>query len=542
MSRVSKMIPKKEDKSKVVNHMGGVSFTLNPIDSLKMVASSSMLMEPTYYEKTCKNHKSLKVDSLVAADALFKPTNCDAGQFFIDTIQNALDYDFKRTIETALELRKEYLVRVVPQLIMVLAAKHPSRAKFDEENPGVFRKTNVEVMQRADEPATQLACWLWLNDWKKNKIPSVLKRSWADRIEKMTAYEAAKYKNAETGLINLVRICHAKGDVVSDLMTDGKIELKEDEKTWENLRSAGKTFKEIFETIKMPHMALLRNMRNILDENENDSGFISKAASTLVKGVKNGKQFPFRYYTAHSILADRNPIIGDTLEECIDVATEQLPKLKGKTICLSDNSGSAWGQFTSEFGSMTVAKIDNLSSIIAASRSDEGYVGKFGDRLKITAVSKRNGLLAQAEKISSSGSGDVGGSTENGIWLFFKDAIKNKTWYDNIFIFSDQQAGHGGLYGIGEDYIIDGDSFKNARGGYKYVDVLKLLKKYRSTVNPKVNFFTVQTAGYDNAVIPEFIYRGAVLCGWTGKEVNFAAKLIEQWDAIEENKDTAQKQ
>jgi hypothetical protein len=198
-------------------------------------------------------------------------------------------------------------------------------------------------------------------------------------------------------------------------------------------------------------------------------------------------------------------------------------------------------EFTSEYGSNQIAVIDNLNSVIAASRSDDGYVGKFGDKLIVTPLSKRNGLLMQAEAISKKEDDDVGGATENGIWMFFADAIKNNKWYDNIFIFSDQQAGHGGLYGEGRDYVINGESFathSHNGSSTRYIDVLKLLERYRSKVNPKVNFFTVQTAGYDNALIPEFIYRGAVLTGWTGKEVNFAAKLIEQWDEIEKIKNT----
>ena len=52
-------------------------------------------------------------------------------------------------------------------------------------------------------------------------------------------------------------------------------------------------------------------------------------------------------------------------------------------MCLSDNSGSAWGTIPTEYGSVTVAEIDNLSSVITSACSDEGYVGKFGDKLKV---------------------------------------------------------------------------------------------------------------------------------------------------------------
>jgi len=62
---------------------------------------------------------------------------------------------------------------------------------------------------------------------------------------------------------------------------------------------------------------------------------------------------------------------------------------------------------------------------------------------------------------------------------------------------------------------------------------LRLLEEYKKRVNPSVNFFSVQTAGYDNMVIPEHIHRGAILAGWTGKEAIFADALIKQWDQVE---------
>ena len=107
------------------------------------------------------------------------------------------------------------------------------------------------------------------------------------------------------------------------------------------------------------------------------------------------------------------------------------------------------------------------------------------------------------------------------------EAIKEKEHWDNIFIYSDQQAGHGGLYGIGNAYA------EYSCTGGRYFDVMKMIDKYRSTVNPKVNIFSVQTAGYTNVVIPESTYRGAVLYGWTGKELQYADSIIKFWDEKE---------
>jgi hypothetical protein len=60
-----------------------------------------------------------------------------------------------------------------------------------------------------------------------------------------------------------------------------------------------------------------------------------------------------------------------------------------------------------------------------------------------------------------------------------------------------------------------------------------MVQAYREKVNPKVNVFTVQVAGYNNSVLPENLYRGAILAGWTGKEPVFAKAIIDTWDSIE---------
>jgi hypothetical protein len=431
-------------------------------------------------------------------------------------------------------------MRLNPQVIMVRAATHPKRIEFSNENPGEFNKINQEVMSRADEPMSQMAYYMYCNSGKKNNIPSILKRSWNDKRNKLGRYQIAKYKNHEIGMINAVRICHAHSDVIDELMQTGTVEVAEDDKTWENLRSAGKSWKEIFETINMGHMALLRNIRGVFSEVD-DIEFCKKYMQKLKDTVVGSKQFPFRYYSALNAVqaskCNHKPIIIDALEECMDIALANYPKLKGKTMCLSDNSGSAWGTFNSEYGSVTVADIDNLSSVITAACSDEGYVGKFGDKLITKPISKRKGVLTQAQDISARRSNDVGGGTEGGIWEFFYNAIKNKEHWDNIFIYSDQQAGHGGLYGTSTQrmqYTKDGFSCcHSSPSDGSMINVFKLIQEYRKKVNPKVNVFSIQTAGYDNVVIPEYAYRTNIMYGWTGNEAVFAKAMIDQWNEIE---------
>lgn len=227
---------------KVINFMHGVSFEISPIDTLKMVTASSIFGEPQYYRTGEFAEAGLDkiTDGKYTVDHLVKDLNIiDSKYIGMKTsnmmekiIDEALDYDFEATIRWALTLRKDYYMRLNPQIIMVRASLHPNRVKFNENNPEVFKNINVEVMSRADEPSSQLTYWLFRNK-KFAKIPSILKRSWAKRIEAMSRYEMYKYHNKGLGLIDTVRACHAHSDLVDELMRTGTIKVEEDENTWE---------------------------------------------------------------------------------------------------------------------------------------------------------------------------------------------------------------------------------------------------------------------------------------------------------------------
>ena len=514
----------------VQNFMGGTSYEINPLDTLRIVAASSIFGEPQYYRDGLKAPSNLHTLSKYSIFPLMYQSDVTAADIFENTVESALSYDFKGTLDLALDLRTNFFMRLNPAVIFIKASQHPSRVEFNESNPGYMKSIGKAISLRPDDLTNQFECYMYKNGDKKG-LSSLVKRTWAERLGEFSRYQLNKYKGK--GLINLVRISHAKGEDINELMSTGTLKVKESEKTWETLRSEGKTWKEIIDTILIPHMALLRNLRGIFTEVE-DPTITAKILAQLKSGVENGKQFPFRYWSAFKAIKNAEihdkQLVLDTLEECLDISVANMPKLKGKTACLSDNSGSAWGSFNSEYGSVTVAEIANLSSLTTALQSDEGIVGVFGDELSLKGVSKRNGILTQLEETSKRGR-EQGGATENGIWVFWDEALKNNIHYDNVFIYSDMQAGHGGLYGHGDTV---GSSTYGHRGkGSIHVDVLAMVQEYRRTVNPKVNVFSVQVAGYDNSVLPENLYRGAILAGWTGKEPIFANAIIEAWDSIE---------
>lgn len=531
MSRLSKYSSKetatlnKFVEKEVTNFMGGTSYKLNPIDTLRIVAASSIFGEPQYYRDGLGTKKTSSRDYDIFLNEF---DNKSAVEIFTDSIDAALSYDFGKTLELAKELRAEYNMRLNPSVIFVRASLHDSRKDYNEANPGVMKAIGKAIAGRPDDLTNQFDYYMYLNG-SKSGMPSLLKRTWADRLAEYSRYQLNKYKGKS--LIDLVRISHASSDDINELMKTGTLKVESTEQTWETLRSAGKTWNEILNTIKIPHMALLRNLRGIFSEIKDVTA--AKAVMEQLKvGVLTGKQFPFRYWSAFNAIEKKDgvnhkQILLDGLEECLDASIANMPKLKGSVACLSDNSGSSWGTCQSEYGTVTIAEIANLSSLITAMQADEGHVGVFGDNLSIKPVSKRNGLLTQLKETSELGK-QQGAGTENGIWLFWDKAIKNKEHWDTVFIYSDMQAGHGGLFGINpseyEDYRY---------GGRSHIDVLKLVNDYRKKVNPKVNVFTVQVAGYNNTVLPENLYRGAILSGWTGKECHFADSIIKTWHSIE---------
>lgn len=521
----------KENKDKVINFMKGVSYKVNPLDTLKMVAASSIFGEPSYYrDSKISGNSYLKQQILFwkGYESIFPIKEMTTEKLFEKTVNEALDFDFKGVLDFAVELRHNYLMRLNPQVIMVLASIHPSRAEFNKENPGYFSKIQEQVMSRGDEPASQFSYFLYKNGGNKNHLPSILKRSWAKKLGSLSEYEINKYKNSNEGIINTVRVSHAKSDSLGKLLNNQLI-VEDSKKTWNQFKSEGLNWYEILQKTRIPYMALLKNLRGIgidfntlnLEHKVNYKDLMdvwNNLTDRIIKEVETSKQFPFRFKVAYDQIEATSNIFGKekalyALTQAMNLSRSNMPFLRGKTAALSDNSGSAWGTLPSEYGTVRVAEIGNLSSVITALNSEDGHVFTFGDSLK--EVSLNNGdVLASAKAVDRVGL-SVGMNTETGVFLFFRNAIEQKEHWDNIFIYSDMQAGARGCYDASEND-----------------DLGKLIKEYRSKVNKNVNLYSIQTAGYNNTIVPAYSPRQTLLYGWTGKELLFAHEMNNFWDNI----------
>jgi hypothetical protein len=525
-----------------VNYMGGISFPVNhPVTRLRMMAASSFFKEPTFYATTsARDDKSFPRDlherlqlSLGAVENLqirARPRAAALEQ----TIDEALAIDVEATLKVAVALRNEDFIRVTPQVIMVRAAHHPAC-----RGTGLVRKYASLIMQRGDEPALQLAyhnASFTRSDGRPAAIPNALKKAWADYLSQASLYTLSKYRmlKGEAKTVDVVNVCRPKSEAIGKLVAG---ELKPQGQTWESFisehGSTRETWHHAYETfLRHPagHMALLRNLRNLEQFGLIDSDVLAN----LVSGAAEGQQLPFRYHSAYEAMkaaGARQPVL-DAIEQCLHQSLAALPRLPGRVMSLADNSGSAHSAFASEYGKVTVSSIANLTAVLTGfMASDEGWVGVFGDELKRHRIDTAQSALAQHANIQTLAQ-NVGQGTENGIWVFFKEAIANKEHWDHIFVYSDMQAGHGGLFGHRpSEYAAFGWDGE----GDRYIDVPALIKAYRESVNPNVMVYLVQMAGYSDALVPEHYDKTVILGGWSGSILRYASRMHEVMGAQNEN-------
>ena len=542
------------------NHMGGIShFPEDPLLELELMLYSSFLNEPNFY-----NPSEIKQTNLYTTDELnrfliFPKYGCKSRQMiFYETACKSYDYNFKETLKIARKARKEFLMRKSPCELIAIGASHSKRIQFNKDNPLFFRNIIKDVCVLPSDMVSILNSWKSLKG-NKGSFPTFIKKTFSEILINLNGYHLNKYRR---DCIDMVRISHpVRTKLLNELMNTGKIILEEKDVKWESLKAQHKCWIKTLDLLewKLPHMAALRNIRSFTLQVKNEK-LLQKYCKMLENGVLTGKQFPFRYIVAYESIINVSKvhldkrtkkiykknvipkslltIILNCIENCIQLSIENHPKLNGNTMILSDNSGSAWRTATSSYGTQSIAEIGNISALITAlSCSGQSTIGLFGDKLIEYEVNKNLSFLENynnMKDIIGPKGVNIGLATENGIWLFFKRAFKDSInyQYNNLFFYSDQQAGHGGLYG--NDPEMDSNwIFKKETSSHLFIHIPKLIQEYRKILPHKLNVFSIQTAGYNDSILPQATYRGANISSWTGREVVYAEKIIQLWDQLD---------
>lgn len=461
------------------SYAGGWNCNLSAIKALKQHFASGVYNEPKFY---------LKYDE-------------DLRKYSEKIILDALRADPAEVVKVAVELYENYEMRLNPFYILMYML-HKYREYRDELREAFKRitKSPMDIQRQFD---------LYLYFYKgKNRLPSFLKRLWKKRIESFSRYQLQKYRN-RANLFDIIMICHAHNSDIDELLQNGKLELKETEVTWEELHSKGKSWSEILNTIEVPYLALLRNLRGII-RSVNDPKLIDKI---ILKLKTSGVALqPYRYLMAYEAVKDEDNPLKDKVLCCISSLLEsslsRMEILKGNTLVLSDNSRSVNTECVSKNSEITCREVNNLSAVITGVKSDYAKIYPFSVDTFGYEVSKTKDVLSQVLELDRLIRKDPSmfRRTEIERSLYFA-LYDSELAYDNVFIYTDAQD-------------------------TSYYSCEEVIKSYRR-VNPKLNVFVVQTAGYATSILPVDYYRVGSLCGFTGKEVTAAQKMIMEWDEFD---------
>ena len=359
----------------------------------------------------------------------------------------------------AVYTRTEMHLRSIPMLLLV------ELAKVHNGDNLVARAVENTVL-RADEIMELLMCYQWRNpsgDERKKlgKLSRQIQNGLQRSFNRFDEYQFAKYDrdNLEVKLRDALFLVHPKAKDESQQQLFDKIVNKQLETpyTWETELSAlgqkkfeseelkqkaiREKWEELINSGKLGYMALLRNLRNILQA---DVSLLEmqKVANRLsdAEQVAKSKQLPFRYLAAYREIENVNSPLSAMIMNALEAAVKSsASNIEGfdentRVLLASDVSGSM-GSPISQRSTVRNYDIGLLLSMLFRSRCKQVVAGIFGDDWKVVNMPNDNILMATRKLESLCNT--VGFST-NGYkvleWL-----IISKQVMDKVMIFTDCQ-------------------------------------------------------------------------------------------------------
>lgn len=269
-------------------------------------------------------------------------------------ITNLVDKKF--IAKGAIFARNEFGMRSITHIV---AAELANQVKGENWTKGFYNK----VIHRVDD-ITEIVSYYLANYGKP--IPNSLRKGLKKAFDKFDDYQIAKYRaeNKAVKLIDVVNLIRPKATTKNKIALEKlvKDELKSTE-TWEaKLTQAGQkaqdedkkadlkeqAWKELLLEKKLGYFALLRNLRNILEQSPE---FLDEALTQLVdeKAIKKSLVFPFRFTTAYNEI--NNSKVKKAINKAVEISLNNIPKFEGKTLIALDTSGSMEGR-CGEIGSL----------------------------------------------------------------------------------------------------------------------------------------------------------------------------------------------
>ena len=394
----------KTKRSPVLTHEGGKAQCVTPYEELRRAVLTCMLWEDTFYEK-----------------------GSTLAERIISLVQS-LPAD--KVAALAIEARNEMQLRHVPLFLV----RQLARIKG---NGILVADTLEEIIQRTDE-ITEFVSMYWMDG--RQPLSAGVKRGLAKAFQRFNDYQLAKYNRDETvKLRDVLFLCHAKPkdqeqEATWKALINGTLQPAD---TWEVALSSGKDKKETFERLlkegKLGGMAVLRNLRNMLEVGVNTKLIKDRLSDGIQRAL------PFRFITA----AKHAPDLEKEIEHAMFLSLKQMPLLKGRTLLVVDISGSMQETLS---GKSEITRQDTAAglAILIQEICEESviYATAGNDTAQIHATARvpsRNGFaLKDAIGRMNDKLGGGGIFLKQCMDFIFEDRPTNNS-FDRVIIITDEQ-------------------------------------------------------------------------------------------------------
>lgn len=402
---------------KVYTHEGAVAKHISPEQQLRRSVMACLLWEDQFYE---------------------------SGKEIADRIsETAAKCSMEMVAALAIEARNVHGLRHAPLLLLTDLIRRGG--------PGVA-DTIAATIRRADEMAELVAIY-----WRDGKKPlsKQMKLGLAKAFGKFGEYQLAKYdREGAIRLRDVLFLAHPKPKDAEQEALFKRVAERQlvTPDTWEVALSGGANKKETFERLirdgKLGYLALLRNLRNMMDAGcDRDivaNAIVARKGAELV--------FPFRYVAAARACPQLEPYIDHALCE----AVASGPRLSGVTAVLVDVSGSMDCKLSAKSDMMRIDAAAALSSVI------NGDVRVFTFSECVQEVPPRRGMAGIDAVIRS----QPHGGTYLGLAVA---ALNANVKYDRLIVITDEQSADRVPDPLGKSaYMINVASAKNGVGYGKW--------------------------------------------------------------------------
>ena len=269
-------------------------------------------------------------------------------------------------------------------------------------------------------------------------------------------------------------------------------------------------WEELIDSGRLGYMALLRNLRNILQANVSPA-HIEKVARHICDPAKVAKsrQLPFRFLAAYKELMDVTSVHTATMLSALEKAVrESVNNLEGfgadtNVLVAADVSGSMFTTISPKSSVMNY-DIGILLSMLLKSKCSSVISGMFGDFWKVMNLPKEN-ILANTVEMKRR-EGEVGYSTNGYIVIDY--LVNNNIRMDKVMMFTDMQMW---------------DST------YRDEHIQKSWNKYRQ-MYPKAKLYLFDLNGYGQSPVRLVGDDVILIAGWSDK-------VFDVLNAVENDED-----